>query len=246
MSFAELWGNGYVMMRLSEHVFADGQEPLAILLLLAAVLVFAMIIPYLLGSINTAVILSRLLYHDDVRKHGSGNAGMTNMLRTYGKGAAGLTLLGDMLKTVLAVGVGSLAMSCNFGGWIAALFCMMGHIFPIYYHYRGGKGVLCAATAVLLLSPFSFLFSFVTFVILVSMTRYVSLGSLIGAMMLPLYVNASNAITQSGGINGFVSVAMALLILWCHRENIRRIQQGKESKLSFHKTPSGKDGEGHA
>ncbi|MBQ8174951.1 MAG: glycerol-3-phosphate 1-O-acyltransferase PlsY [Clostridia bacterium] len=230
MSIFELWTNGFLA-----QPGADNTVSYPIIPLFVGLIVAAMIIPYLLGSINSAIIISKLLYRDDVRRHGSGNAGMTNMLRTYGKGAAGLTLLGDLLKTVLAVACGSFTIGSSLGGWVACLFCMMGHIFPIFYKFRGGKGVLCAATGILILSPFSFLFAFLVFVILVATTRYVSLGSVVAGLMLPLFVNSYNQMFQVGGVNGLISVLIALIILWCHRENLKRISRREESKLSFGK-----------
>ena len=203
--------------------------------LLIGAVILCMVIPYLLGSLNFAIIFSRLFFHDDIRKYGSGNAGMTNMLRTYGKGAAGLTLLGDLLKTVLAVCCGSLTLGAAFGGWIACLFCMMGHIFPVYYRFRGGKGVLCAATGLLILSPFAFVCCFLVFVLLVATTRYVSLGSVVAGLMLPLFINTYNKMFETGGLNALITVLMALIILWCHRENLGRISRREESKLSFGK-----------
>ncbi len=232
MGLGELWATGLFALLLEGHtVNAPFYVYFGVSFFLSSILV-----PYLFGSINSAVIISRLLYRDDVRNHGSGNAGMTNMLRTYGKGAAGLTLLGDLLKTVLAVSCGSLVMGEWLGGWTACLFCMLGHIFPIFHKFRGGKGVLCAATGVLVLSPFCFLCVFTIFVLLVSVTRYVSLGSVVGGMMLPLIVNAEGQIWPgSMAINGLISVVMALLILWCHRGNLKRIQNRTESKLTFKK-----------
>lgn len=239
MSIGELWYNGLLPMLIKDQpienwLFITGS--------VVAIFIIAMAVPYLLGSINSAVVISRLMYGDDVRNHGSGNAGTTNMLRTYGKSAAGLTLLGDMLKTVIAVCFASFLTSSAFGGWIAGLFCMIGHIFPIYYRFRGGKGVLCVATAIAILSPIAFLLGLLTFIIIVSFTKYVSLGSIFAALMLPLYVNIANRIFPFlGGINGLITVIMALIVLWCHRENIKRVQEGKESKLSF---KSKKDGQG--
>ena len=239
MTIGELWYNGYLPLLIQGKVIPEWQFVLGCL---AAIFFICILIPYLLGSINSAVIISRLLYHDDVRNHGSGNAGTTNMLRTYGKGAAGLTLLGDMLKTVIAVCFASFLMSSAFGGWIAGLFCMLGHIFPIYYRFRGGKGVLCVATAIAILSPFAFALGLITFIIIVSFTKYVSLGSIFAALMLPLYADIENRIFPIGGIDVLIAVIMALIVVWCHRENIKRIQAGKESKLSF-KSKSKKDGE---
>ena len=238
MQLGDLWIKGFFLTKLGEAGAMEAWQLYAFIGL--GLLVAGIVVPYLLGSINSAVFLSRVLYHDDVRKHGSGNAGTTNMLRTYGKAAALFTLLGDILKTVLAVTCGSLLMGASLGGWVAALFCMLGHIFPIYSRFKGGKGVLCAATAVAMLSPYAFLCVLLTFIILVSMTKYVSLGSIVGGLMLPLFINMFNNITKTGGINGLISVMIALLILWCHRENIKRIQNRTESKLSFRK----KDKEG--
>ncbi len=233
MPFTDIYAKGYILMLLEgagKMLTWQLYLYLGLGLLLAGILV-----PYLLGSINSAVILSRLLYRDDIRNHGSGNAGTTNMLRTYGKAAALLTLLGDIAKTVLSVLCGSLLMGELLGGWVAALFCILGHIFPIYYHFRGGKGVLCAATAIAILSPIAFLCVFATFLLLVAMTKYVSLGSIMGALMFPLFLNIDINLTGKGGINGIISVMIALLVVWCHRENIKRIQNRTESKLSFRK-----------
>ena len=243
MSFSEIWSTGFfldMIMRMEK----DFGFYIAMGL---GFFVFAILIPYLCGSINSAVIISRLLYRDDVRNHGSGNAGMTNMLRTYGKGAAGLTLLGDLLKTALAIAVASLTMSSGFGGWIACLFCVLGHIFPVFHHFKGGKGVLCTAVGILILHPPAFLCAFVTFVILVAATRYVSLGSVVAGMLLPLYIDRINSFllqraAESGseegisfGLGGLISVILALIILWCHRANLGRIMRREENKLSFKK-----------
>ena len=164
-------------------------------------------VAYLLGSINTAIVISKVFYHDDIRKYGSGNAGLTNMLRTYGKGAAGLTLLGDMLKTALAI----LFTGCLFGFhymggislndgycYMAGLFAVVGHVFPIYYGFKGGKGVLVTATMALILTPIPFLFLLAIFIIVVALSKYVSLGSVTAAVLYPVAVNAYINIFLSG------------------------------------------------
>ena len=234
MSIMELWCTGYLVQLSQSHPMPEVQF---IILAALSVLVIAILIPYLLGSLNSAVVLSRLLYRDDIRNHGSGNAGTTNMLRTYGKAAALLTLLGDALKTAIAVCFASFLLSADVGGWIAALFCVIGHIFPVYYRFRGGKGVLCAATAMAILSPLAFVCALLCFIFIVSITKYVSLGSIFGSLTLPLFVNFENRIFPPFlmGIDALIAVMMALLIVWCHRENIKRIRAGKESKLSFKK-----------
>lgn len=242
MTFNELWNKGYLLWLLSNEnpaTPAGGHTATFFYGVLGVgLLVVSMLIPYLLGSINSAVIISRVRYGDDVRKHGSGNAGMTNMLRTYGKGAAVATLLGDVLKTAMAVCLASCLMSVQLGGWIAGLFCMLGHVFPVYYGFKGGKGVLCAATAIGVLSWEALVILLLLFVGVVAMSKYVSLGSILAAGMLPIVINFLNAMKGTGGINGFISIAMALFVIWCHRSNIKRIQNRTENKLSFKKKKS--------
>lgn len=214
-------------------------------------LILLVIGSYLLGSLNSAVIVSRLLYREDVRKHGSGNAGLTNMYRTYGKGGAGLTLLGDLLKTVLSVGITGLflgfhyraALSFSPACYIAALFCIIGHIKPIFYGFRGGKGMLCASVAILLLSPPVFGFLFVIFVLIVAMTKYISLGSIVTSAFLPLALRGyMQAFIYSGEEEGFFEggivlfgLIFAIVIILCHRKNIVRLWRHEENKFSFHR-----------
>lgn len=201
---------------------------------------------YLLGSINSAILISKVLYGDDIRKHGSGNAGLTNMLRTYGKGAAGLTLLGDMLKTVIAVTIAGALMGFNYmkgisvnEGWcyMAGLFAVLGHIFPIYYGGKGGKGVLVTATMALMLSPLPFAVLLLIFILIVAVTKYVSLGSVVGAIFYPVVVNGYFMI--NGARPHFIlilcTILLAILVVWCHRENLKRIGERTERKLSFKK-----------
>ena len=126
-------------------------------------------------------------------------------------------------------------MSVQLGGWIAGLFCMIGHVFPVYYGFKGGKGVLCAATAIGVLSWEALVILVLLFVGVVAMSKYVSLGSILAAGMLPIITNFLNAMKGTGGINGFISIVMALFVIWCHRSNIKRIQNRTENKLSFKK-----------
>jgi len=209
-------------------------------------IVISIVAAYLLGSINSAILISKVLYRDDIRKHGSGNAGLTNMLRTYGKGAAGLTLLGDMLKTVIAIfiagtllGFGYIhGISCN-EGWcyMAGLFAVLGHIFPIYYGGKGGKGVLVTATMALMLSPLPFAILLLIFILIVAVTKYVSLGSVVGAIFYPVVVNAYFMIygARPHFILILCTILLAILVVWCHRENLKRIGERTERKLSFKK-----------
>jgi len=199
---------------------------------------------YLLGSVNSAIIISRVLYRDDIRKHGSGNAGMTNMLRTYGLGAAGLTLLGDLLKTALAVAVGGVlfgfqyksAISVSEICYMAGLFAVLGHIFPIFYGFKGGKGVLATATMTLILAPIPFLLLITLFVAVVAISKYVSLGSVTAATLLPVLVNGYYTLVFGNPpmpITALSTILLAIIIVWCHRANLQRISDKTESKISF-------------
>lgn len=224
-------------------------KPSAIAVTIGGVLL-CMVIPYLLGSFNFGLIISQRKYHDDIRTHGSGNAGTTNMLRTYGKGAAVLTLLGDMMKALVAVSLGYLVLNLNYlgvdpiseesvwihdsaGAAIAGLFVMLGHMFPIFYKFKGGKGVATSGMVILMISRPTFLILIVLFAIIVLGTRYVSLGSVMCMALYPLVLSAF-----SRGQNGtacLTAVIMAALVIYMHRANIKRLWEGKESKISLGK-----------
>ncbi len=197
---------------------------------------------YFFGSINAAIIVSKIFYRDDIRKYGSGNAGLTNMLRTYGKKAALFTLLGDLAKTAAAVLLGrligfpiaaetSFEYAVSIGAYIAALFAIIGHTFPIYYKFKGGKGVLSAAVAVLMLQPIVFLVLLLIFVIIVWGTKFVSLGSIISVMVYPIILDRVNG-TSIGTVFAFL---IAVIVVLNHRENIKRLLNGTENKISFEK-----------
>ncbi len=213
------------------------------LFLLVLFVLAAAVIAYLLGSINSAIIISKVFFGGDVRKFGSGNAGTTNMLRTYGKAAALFTLLGDIVKTVLALFAAALIGGFRYAGtysfsmfcYVAGLCCILGHVFPIYYKFKGGKGVLCTATVIAMLSIKVFAIVFAVFVIIVAVTKYVSLGSCITAMMYP-FILSRLLISRIGGIDFFmlsITLLEMLLVVWCHRKNIVRLMNGEESKISF-------------
>lgn len=191
---------------------------------------------YLIGSINPAIIFSKNVYHEDIRSFGSGNAGTTNMLRTYGKKMAILIFVLDFFKAALAIGIGSLLLSINVGGAISALFVVLGHMFPVYYRFKGGKGVACTAACILLLSPISFAILLPVFIIIVLATRFISLGSIISAMLFPLIAYAFREFWGTEG--GFIPLAAIMIgafVVFMHRENIKRLLEGKESKISFKK-----------
>ncbi|MBQ8509768.1 MAG: glycerol-3-phosphate acyltransferase [Clostridia bacterium] len=193
---------------------------------------------YFLGSLNFAVIISKYKFHEDIRTYGSGNGGMTNMLRTYGKAAAGMTLLGDAAKAAVSVFIGTM-LAGEAGAFIAGLCCVVGHSFPIYYGFRGGKGIVVTATTLLCLEPLTFLILFIIFVILVASTKFLSLGSIIGMLLYPLLLNRIYPFTHGGVSEGAVaaicSLLNAVLVIWLHRENIKRLMEGKENKFSLKK-----------
>ena len=210
---------------------------------------------YLLGSINTAIVISRVFYRDDIRKHGSGNAGLTNMLRTYGKKAAVFTLLGDMLKTAIAISITGVLLGFNYYAgislndgycYIAGLFAVVGHVFPIYYGFKGGKGVLVTSTMALILTPIPFLILLVIFIIIVALSKYVSLGSVSVAVLYPVVVNGYFRIFlgPTPGIIALCTILLAIFIVWCHRENLVRISERTERKISFKKKKEPTEEEG--
>ena len=198
--------------------------------------VICIVVPYLLGSLNFAIIISKARYHSDIRQFGSGNAGMTNMMRTFGKSAAGLTLLGDALKAFVACLLGYACLGV-YGVYIAGLFCILGHMFPIYYRFRGGKGVVTAAITVLMCNPFVFLILFVLFVLIVAATRYISLGSVMCMLLYPVVLDRVDKIFfGASGAYVVIAIAIAVLVVFMHRENIKRLMKGTENKFSFKKS----------
>ena len=137
---------------------------------------------YLLGSVSFAVVVSKGLYHQDVRQFGSGNAGMTNILRTYGKKAAALTLAGDFLKGVAAVLIGRLIFSAMGvtlfdGAYVGGLFAILGHLYPVYFGFRGGKGILTSIGIIAVINPLVFLGLLIIGLPLIFWTKIVSFGS---------------------------------------------------------------------
>ncbi len=194
---------------------------------------------YLLGSLNFGIILSKLVYHEDIREHGSGNAGTTNMLRTYGKRLAALTLVCDMLKGAISLLIGAILLNPLAGSKvdgiaIASLFVILGHCFPCFYRFKGGKGVATLAMVILVSRPLIFVILLFIFIVIVAGTKFVSLGSMISALMFPVLLRSLDS-TYLIGWFPLTAVAIALLVVFMHRSNIRRLLDGKESKISFSK-----------
>lgn len=204
------------------------------------VLVLSAIQGYLLGSINFGVVVSKLLYHEDIRTKGSGNAGTTNILRTYGKKAAILTLAGDIGKGVVAVLVAQILMGwvshsltlAVSAGYVASIAAVCGHLWPVWFGFKGGKGVAVAAGAILAAQPIVLLGLAIIFFAFAFSTKIVSLSSIIGAVAYPIltclwsfYKGYDVLLTTS------CATAMCLLVIWMHRANIQRLLKGTEYKF---------------
>lgn len=199
------------------------------------------IIAYLIGSVNFSVILSKKMAGFDLREKGSGNAGTTNMLRTVGKGAAALTLICDVLKGVVAIGIAILMGKAGADidkallVQIAGIAVVLGHTFPIFFQFKGGKGV-ATSLGVLLLSNWQIgLICLVFGLLLIILTRMVSLGSCAAAVLYPvltLFIH-EHYIVSEGNDYFIYSILLAIIVLWNHRANIKRIMSGTENRISF-------------
>ena len=196
-----------------------------------AEILITVLVGYFLGNHNGSVVISRLIANDDVRSHGSGNAGLTNFYRNYGPRYAALVLALDALKMVAAV-----VLTCVFMGWApeaklwGGLFCALGHIFPVTFRFKGGKGILSGVTLLLMLDLRIGLICLAVFAVLVASTRYISLGSIVGSALAPLLF----LVFYWGHWFAFVLIVLtASLLVWSHRGNIKRLLNGTESKFSF-------------
>lgn len=235
----EAIGNAYVNGIIP--YLAAGSEGLSAAFI-AAGFVLVALIAYTLGSLNFALILSKRMYGEDIREFGSKNAGTTNMARTYGKKAALLTILGDILKGIVSVIIGSFLMGATLGGYFAGLMCVIGHVFPVFYGFRGGKGVATAAAVILVVNPTVFLVVLGIFALTVLLTRYVSLGSCLAAAIFPFMTFQFIAgKLPNWGIAFLCSFLMAILVICKHHTNLKRLANGKESKFAFKKKEKTED-----
>ena len=205
---------------------------------------------YFLGSLNFSIIVVRMMTGRDIRDMGSKNAGLTNTLRCAGKSCALLTLLGDLSKGIIAVALArGLCHLLHAGlmpgndthyiGYIAGFFAIIGHVFPIYYGFKGGKGVLVGAASFLAVDFKVFLALLAIFVVMLTLSKYVSLASIISTAYCPLAT-----LLMSWLIDGYtfgrsflymiLSLPMAAMVIWMHRSNIQRLIYGNENKFSLH------------
>lgn len=226
--FGDIWYYGMII----------GQSGTVHIGVLALMILAVAAVAYLLGNVNTAIILTRLVYKEDIRTKGSGNAGMTNVMRTYGWVPAVFTLLGDMLKCMLSMVVGTLIYGLN-GAYIAGLFCVLGHIAPVLYKFKGGKGVASSAMFLLYVSPISFGVLVLIFALIVFGTKYLSLASVMCVLMMPLIVNKIESATDLPidlPLRLIIMLIIAALVVFMHRANIKRIMNKTESKFHFKRT----------
>jgi len=203
------------------------------------ILIVSAVICYLLGSISSSILVGRMFGMSDIRKHGSGNAGATNTLRVLGKKAAVFTVLGDVLKTVIAVLIAKLLSKLFLEGYIAQLsmyvscFAIaLGHNFPIYFKFKGGKGVLTSGVIIIMMSPLIGSVTVLTCLTVMAITKYVSLGSITGGVMYPIWIILyyTTDVTKIA----FALVLGAMLVIR-HSANIKRLLSGTESKLGAKK-----------
>ena len=183
---------------------------------------------YLSGSIPTGVILAKLFGTKDIRQEGSGNIGATNVYRVLGKGLGALTLVGDVLKGVIPV-----ILACTLAGdeiWIAvvAFVTFLGHLFPVFLRFRGGKGVATALGIFLVIAPLMVPLAIISFVLVAMKWRYVSLGSLTASALMPIFL----CVAGYPIVYVNLSLAMGCLIFYRHRGNIKRLREGSEKEIS--------------
>lgn len=206
---------------------------------MTSLVLFCSAIAYLLGSINTSIIVSKLMGKSDIRNFGSGNAGVTNTLRVMGKAAALLVVVGDVLKGVVAVLIAKYAyMYFGIGGnemlaqYFAALFVIVGHIYPLYFGFKGGKGIMTGVSTIFVLDWEIGVILLLIFAVVFITSRYVSLGSCISSVMYPVLVYMFHG---SDVYFTVLAVLVSLLALFKHRTNIQRLIRGTESKTYFNK-----------
>ena len=214
-------------------------------------LILTAVISYLLGSCNSAIIVCKLWKKTDIRTVGSKNAGLTNTYRVFGKGPALVTLIGDLSKGVIAVvlsrlifnllgtglpvtGAMGIEYSTIFVGYIAGFFAIIGHILPVYYGFKGGKGILVSSSILLVIDPVTFCIVIPFFILMVILTRYVSVSSITSAVAYPIityFVQTFIMKYDYVWLNVILVICTSILLIYMHKENIKRLKAGTENKF---------------
>lgn len=193
-------------------------------------LLLVLVVGYLLGNFSTGVVLSRYAKGMDIRDYGSKSAGSTNMLRVLGRSSAALTLIGDMLKGIIAALIGGWLLGGKFGALLGGIAAIVGHDFPALLHFKGGKGIATSFGLLLYLYPIQSLIVLAFFILIVALTHYVSVGSIASACLYPFIITATTPFDLRVTL---CLVVICVLAVFCHRANIQRLLAGKENKLDF-------------
>lgn len=218
-------------------------------------ILIAAVIAYLIGSINTSIITTRIVAHKDIRTMGSGNAGFTNVLRTVGKGPAIVTFIGDFLKGVVSILIAyfiligfndeKMNLVRQYAFYIAGLACVLGHMYPIFYGFKGGKGVVTTASVMLMTDWRTLVAALVVFAIMFATTKVISKCALVNASVYPITTfcfryfldymsNPSNSLVFVF-FSTFITLIIAIMVIYRHKDNIKRIINGTEKKITAKK-----------
>lgn len=190
-------------------------------------ILLTIIAAYLVGSISTAIVVSRTLGLPDPRDHGSGNPGATNVLRLGGRKAAVITLVGDMLKGLIPVLFAKLIGLSSVAAALVGLAALIGHIFPVFFHFRGGKGVATALGVLIGLSWQTGLAAALTWLIVARVSRLSSLAALVATILTPIFA----WLVGAPGQMIMILTLICILVFWRHRDNIKRLAAGEEGKI---------------
>jgi glycerol-3-phosphate acyltransferase PlsY len=212
-------------------------------------LLIAAALGYFLGSLNFSIIVVKLMKGRDIRTVGSRNAGLTNTYRCFGPQCAAFTLIGDLAKGIVAVLLSQLFASMlkvgfapdnevKYIGFIAGFFAILGHVFPIYYGFKGGKGVLVGVASFLPIDPRVFFALLIVFIVIFAITKYVSISSILGAALSPIAIFLMSIMVDGEKFGRsllylLLCLPMAAMVVYMHRSNMERLMNGTESKFTF-------------
>lgn len=229
------------------------------------VILIGAVLAYLIGSVNTSIIVTRIVAHTDIRTMGSGNAGFTNVLRSVGKIPAIITFVGDFLKGVLSVVIAYVLIACfipsagmftaeaetflmNYLVYFISFFCILGHTYPIFYGFKGGKGVVTTASFMLMTDGRILAVALGIFVVVFLLTKTISKCALVNAVCFPIstflfsyFIDTPQYVPTEAGLyltilKTFISLVIAVLVIYRHKDNIKRILKGTEKKITASKS----------